>query len=93
MLLRRCGGGVTASRPVGMASAASASDWRPSEGSASPRGLFSGLGGRALFLLRWPVHSRLCQNPSEPRIPLLHHGALSTVCHQEDFRSKQALQL
>ena len=52
MLLRRCGGGVTASRPVGIASAASGSDLRPSDGTASPTGLSSALGGRARFLLR-----------------------------------------
>ena len=52
ILLRRWGGGVTASRPVGMESTASGSDLRPSDASASPRGLFSGLGGRARFLLR-----------------------------------------
>ena len=57
MLLRRCGGGVTASRPVGTSSTASGSDLRPSAGAASPRGLFTALGGNARFLLRWPVQT------------------------------------
>ena len=52
MLLRRCGGGVTASRFAGMAKTASGSDLRPSRGLASVRGLFSAFAGKALFLLR-----------------------------------------
>jgi len=55
MLLRRCGGGVTASSPKGSASTASGSDFRPAEGSASSKGLLSAFGGRALFLLRCPA--------------------------------------